>query len=241
MENLPQTPDATESLGIWLENQQGKELNLAAFSPMAEFAAVAAGRNLRVFSWDRKADLCWTPCWTETVLRDCMKESEHMIAIVLSTYLVAVAAKGGFAVYELHTTEQRDPTTVLKKEPVIQVRDVDELRTIALSPEAPEISGRICAGTGDGRLLIWDIQRGSDGHYSLMPQRPHELFLQGQNEMAPDVPSAVAFSHDSSRICVGSVNRHIYIYERGEDWSLVKQIRLEGNFVSRLLTLRHIN
>jgi len=141
-----------------------------------------------------------------------------------------VAAKDGFEVYELRTDDQGNLT---RKEPVIQEMDVGELRTIALSPEIPEISSRICAGTGTrtGRLRIWDIRRGGDGRYILTPQAPHELSLRGHNRTALDLPSAVAFSHDSSRICVGTTNRHIHIYNLGEDgWSLLTQFELRGDF-----------
>jgi hypothetical protein len=229
-----------------LEIEQRKELNFAAFSPMAEYAAVAAGHKLQVFSWDRRANLQWTPCWAETVLPDCPAASGHIDAIALSNSLVAVAANRGFEVYELHTPENESrgvSTTRQKKKPVIPLMAVNELSSIALSPETSETSGRICAGTEDGRLLIWHIGGGSDeGRYILTPQSP-ELSLKGDDSTASDIPSAVAFSHDSSRICVGSTNRHIYIYELGQDgWSLWKRIALEGDFVSRrLFVLRRIN
>ncbi|KAH0565579.1 hypothetical protein GP486_001029 [Trichoglossum hirsutum] len=238
------TPNATESMGVELQPlgiQRNKGVDFGAFSPMAEFAAVAAGRELRVFSWDRRADLRWTLCWAETVLQECMKASERMVTISMSESLVAVAAEGGFEVYELNTPEDegpRDPTMPRrKKEPVIRVIDARELRTIALSPDIPETSGRICAGTGYGELLIWDIQRGEDGQYVLTPHSPHKLSLERRDKTL-DLPSAVAFSHDSSRICVGSTSRNIYIYTLGEDsWSLIKH--LEGNFVSGHLLVLH--
>ncbi|XTI85373.1 hypothetical protein V2W45_243899 [Cenococcum geophilum] len=218
-----------------LEIEQRKELNFAAFSPMAEYAAVAAGHKLQVFSWDRRANLQWTPCWTEIVLPDCLAASGHIDAIALSNSLVAVATNRGFEVYELHTPENESrgvSTTRQKKEPVVPLMAVSDLSSIALSPETSETSGRICVGTEDGRLLIWHIGGGSDeGRYILTPQSP-ELSLKGDST-ASDIPSAVAFSHDSSRICVGSMNRHIYIYELGQDgWSLWKRIALEGDFGS---------
>ncbi|KAI9859349.1 MAG: hypothetical protein M1813_006686 [Trichoglossum hirsutum] len=240
-----QTPDATESLEIELQSldiKRRKGLDLAAFSPMAEFAAAAAGNKLEIFSWDRKADLCWTPCWRVTVLRECMVASESMVAIALSKSLVAVAAKGGLEVYELHTDTagQEDPTTLQEKQPVIQVTDVGKIKTIALSLETPETRGRVCVGTGDGRLLIWDILRDNDGHYTLMPQPPHKLHLEASNETALEIPSAVAFSDNGSRICVGSRNRHITIYRLEEGrWSLVRRFQLEGDFVSRRLLAPH--
>ncbi|KAH0538883.1 hypothetical protein FGG08_004539 [Glutinoglossum americanum] len=225
MKEMLKAPEATESLGTELQSleiQRRKGLDFAAFSPTAGFAAVAAGRKLKIFSWDRKADLRWTCCWAGTMLRECVKASERMVAIALSDSLVVVAAEDGFEVYELSTDEIE---TSEEKKPVMQVMGLSDLRAIALPPKTPKISGWICAGTGNGRLLIWGIRRGGGGE----PQK--ELSLKGYNGTTLDIPSAMAFNHDGSRVCVGSRNRHIYIYELGGDGSSPpKLIELKGDF-----------
>ncbi|KAI9767629.1 MAG: hypothetical protein M1839_004460 [Geoglossum umbratile] len=247
-----ETPEVTEGFKtkLKLPGIQKKGLDLAAFSPMAEFAVVVVGYKLDVFSWEREADLRWIHCWTKTVLCDCVKAS-RMVDIALSNSLVAVAAESGFEVYELRTPgdeNQGDLMALQGKNPVIQELGVQELTAIALTPETPQFSGWICAGTGGGELLIWDFRPGGDGEGQciLTPQPPNKLpskksSLRGYDKTAPDVPSAVAFSRNSSQICVGSRNRHIYIYKLSEDrWLLDKEIELTGKFVSRPLPLLRV-
>jgi len=225
-------PNPVTSLeGLEIEKKKG--LDFAAFSPMAEFVAVAVGRRLQIFSWDRLANLRWTPCWTAIVLQDRMAASERMAAMALSKSLVSVAAGGGFEVYELHTAADVS-SAPQRKLPVIPLVDVRGLKTMTLSTEASEICGRICVGTEDGRLLIWDIGRDRNGGERCV------LLPLMRDDNTRDLPSAVAFSNDNLQICVGSANRRIYVYELSRDrWSLVKQVPLEGNFGSGTSKLIH--
>lgn len=203
------------------ETPRTQEIDFAAFSPNAEFVAVVEGEQLKIF----KADLEWRNCWSKIVRRDTRRNRIETIA--LSKSLVAVAARTVIVVYELDTEDENEQ----EKSPVITLEGISRLQAIALS----ENGNRICAGTGDSKLLIWEIQGGNDDveRGVRVDQGPEEISLEGGSSTTPSIPYAVAFSSDGLRICAGSLDGYIHVYKLGDrGWLGVKPILLEGDFVS---------
>ena len=152
----------------------------------------------------------------------------------MSKSLVAVAARQAIVVYELYTENKNKNENVRGKSPVITIDGMNRLRTIALSKN----DDRMCAGTGDGKLLIWEMHIGCD-----IPadQNPKEISLRKDDNSSlrdddcetRSIPYAVAFSSDGSRICAGLGDRYIHVYKlENGGWLPVEPIRLKGNFVS---------